>query len=115
MQLQRIKDFLREKATQYNIPVKTLDASANLVRFTPPICTCVDCQPLVEIHVSNSLLHPAELYVLLQPAIAALDIPSVRDQAEQFLAVQCHHAKNILASAILDTSIHHCTNLKEMQ
>jgi hypothetical protein len=86
-----------------------------LVRFTPPICTCVDCQPLVEIHVSNSLLHPAELYVLLQPAIAALDIPSVRDQAEQFLAVKCHHAKNILASAILDTSIYHCTNLKEMQ
>ena len=76
MQLQRIKDFLREKATQYNIPVKCLDASANLVRFTPPICTCVDCQPLVEIHVSNSLLHPAELYVLLQPAIAAYSICS---------------------------------------
>ena len=36
--LQKIKNFLKEKATEYKIPVETVDAKTNYIRHTPSVC-----------------------------------------------------------------------------
>ena len=47
MQLQKIKDFLKKKAQKYKIPldsVVSLKASGNYIRYSPAVCSCVECQ-----------------------------------------------------------------------
>jgi hypothetical protein len=114
-QLQRIKDFLQQKATQYKVPVQSVHASANFVRFTPPLCDCLECQKVANLSVSNSVLHPAEIFLLVEQAIIALHITDISEKIQRFHQVKCSQAKNILASSILDDSIQYCTNATEMQ
>ena len=102
MQLQKIKEFLQQKALQYKIPVESVDARANFVRFTPLICNCSECQQFADLSVSNSIRHPAELFLLVEQAIAALNIAAITEKIQHFHQVKCSQAKNILALC-LDT------------
>ena len=62
-QLQKIKDFLKKKATEYKIPVESVDAKANYIRHTPSVCGCVECQEFSHLTVSNSIIHMAEIFI----------------------------------------------------
>jgi hypothetical protein len=52
---------------------------------------------------------------LVEKAIAALNITAVTEKMQHFHQAKCKKAKNILASSILDDSIHYCTNSAELQ
>ena len=93
----------------------SVHASANFVRYTPPICDCSECQEVANLSVSTSVLHPTEIFLLVEQAIKALHITDISEKIQRFHQVKCAQAKNILASSILDDSIHYCTNATEMQ
>ena len=65
--------------------------------------------------VSYSILHPAEIFILIEQAILALNIPEMTEQIQNFHQVECRQARNILASSILYAAIQYCTNSAEMQ
>jgi hypothetical protein len=114
MQLQKIKEFLQQKASQYKIPVESVVGRANFVRFTPLICNCSECQQFADLSVSNSIRHPAELFLLVEQAIAALNIAAITEKIQHFHQVKCSQAKNILASSILDMSFSNLTTEKSI-
>ena len=82
--------------------------------FQPLVCSCSECTNLVDIQPSNSLVHPARLLTRLEPAILLLNNPSIQDNLKQFHGVKCRHAKDKLASEIINISIEYCTNVSEM-
>ena len=111
----KINDFLKEKATEFKIPVVSLDAKSNYMCHIPSTCGCVECQEFSHLTVSNSIIHPAEIFLLIEQAILALNIPEMTEQIQNFHQVECRQARNILASSILDAAIQYCTNSAEMQ
>ena len=113
--LKKLRDFFKKKATEYKIPVSAVDASVNYLRHTPTVCSCVECQESSHLTVSNSIVHPAEIFLMIEKAIFALNIPEMKEQIQHFHQVKCRQAKNVIAAYIIDSSIKHCTNSSEMQ
>ena len=110
MQLQKIKDFLKKKAQEYKIPldnVVSLDASANYIHHTLPVCNCVECQETLNLMVSNTIVHPTQLFMTLESTISELQVPELVNQIKTFHQMKCKHAKNVVAAYILDV----CPNL----
>ena len=108
-QLQKIKDFWRKKAEEYNIKLDEnvpLEINAHYLRHFPTPCHCVECQSVLNIMVTNTLLHPDEIFLELQ-------IPEVNDHIKTFHQLICPQAKKIIAAKIIDLSISHCTNAAE--
>jgi hypothetical protein len=54
-QLNKIKDFLREKYAEYKVTVPDIKIDANFVRHHPRICQCKDCHELAPESVSNTI------------------------------------------------------------
>ena len=75
----------------------------------------MECQETLHLSVLNSIVHPAELFLMVEKAISELNIPEMKEQIQTFHQVKCRQAKNVIASYILDASIKHCTNSSEMQ
>ena len=75
----------------------------------------MECQESSHLTVSNSIVHPAEIFLMIEKAIFALNIPEMKEQIQTFHQVKCRQAKNVIASYILDASIKYCTNSPEMQ
>ena len=115
LQLQKIKEFLQQKAVEYKIPMDPIEIKSNFVRHTPEVCNCHDCQNISDISVRNSLVRPAEIFIEIEQVILALDVQTITNKIKKFHQMTCKQAKNILASSILDTAIQYCTNATEMK
>ena len=79
-QLQNIKDFLKKKAKEYKIPLDSvvpLDVTANYLCHSPVTCNCAECQETLHLMVSNTIVHPAQLFMTLEGAINELTIPDL--------------------------------------
>ena len=111
-QLQKMKEFLQQKALEYKIPI---EIKANFVRHTQEVCDCLDCQKISDISVRNSIVHPAEIFLLIEQVILAVNVPEITSKIKDFHQMHCSQAKNISASSILDIAIQYCTNATEMK
>ena len=75
----------------------------------------MECLECLHLTVSNSIIHPAEIFIKVEKAILALNIPEIEEHIKNFHQVKCSQVKNVIASYILDASIQYCTNSAEMQ
>ena len=64
--------------------MSAVDASVNYLRHTPTDCSCVECQESSHLTVSNSIVHPAEIFLMIEKAIFALNIPEMKEQIQNF-------------------------------
>ena len=81
-QLEKIRTFIREKATEYKVPVPSVDCSAHsaqCLRHTLAQCQCSECLDLRHIKLQNSVTQPFKTIQNLIPTITALNIPQMSE------------------------------------
>ena len=93
----------------------SLDVSANYLSHSPTACDCVEYQETLHLTVSNTVIHPADLFLRIEKAIFELKIPGPEDHIRTFQTVKCRQVRNVIAFYILDALLHNCTNSSEMQ
>jgi hypothetical protein len=109
-QLNKIKDFLREKSAEYKVTVPDIKIDANFVRHSPRTCQCKDCHELAPESVSNTIANSYDFVKGLKKAMMSLKIPTLDILFGNLHRIGCPIAKSTLSSIILDKAIQYCTD-----
>ena len=107
---------MKEKAKEYGIKLDEtvpLEITAHYLRHHQTPCPCVDCQSVLHLLATNTLLHPDSIFLGMEKAILELKHPEINEHIATFHQLTCPQAKKIVASTIIDLSISHCTNATE--
>ena len=109
-QLNKIKDFLREKSADYKVTAPDIKVDANFVRHSLRTCKCKDCHELGFESVSNTIVNSYDFVKGLEKSMMSLKIPTIDVLFGNLRKLGCPTARSTLSSIILDKAITYCTN-----